>query len=64
GESRRQKSLDLPEEYVALHRQALERETEMRNLEVAARVRHAGADVHARAAYDELRTRFSSALAS
>lgn len=63
GESRRHKTLEMPEDYVNLHRREQERQTEMRNIEVAARVRRIGTAVHARAAYDELRSRFASALA-
>ena len=63
GESRRHRTFEMPDDYLALQRQAEQCETDMRNLEVAARVRRAGTAGQARASYDELRSRVSAALA-
>jgi len=62
GESRRHKSLVMPDNFVALRRSARESEVELRNLEVQSRVRRTGSASQADAAFVRLRGRFPAAM--
>lgn len=60
GESRRQRSLQMPAEFLAMQARALQNDEEMRNLEVDSRVRRADAAALEDERFQTLRTRFPS----
>jgi len=58
GESRRHKSFEMPADFLALQRKALQNEDDMRTLELHSRIRRLGAAAGADAEFHRLRERF------
>lgn len=60
GESRRQQSLQMPAQFIALQAKARQADEELRNLETESRVRRADAVTRNEAQFESLRARFPS----